>query len=288
MEVAEEWGRTLHALAWVDPHYQEAIAKMRRPASCHGCHAPEPLLTSATFLERGVPPQKPAVREHRPHQGIDCRTCHQGADDVILGPWGIDTFAHPSERSALMTDEGSNALCIACHATHIGPVIGVAKDFTATDQAAQGRTCVGCHMAPVVRSHAHDPDEEGPAPERPGRSHLLQTPRDPAFLRQAFGLSAHRAEGGGVVVRVANRCGHRVPGLEGRELELLVTGFDGGSGEREEASFTIDRASYLPADEALEIVLERDADRVRVRGLHRAPGLEEPVEFLDVELVPGA
>ena len=40
---AEEWAESLHALAWVDPHYQEALRGKRRPQACYGCHVPAPM-----------------------------------------------------------------------------------------------------------------------------------------------------------------------------------------------------------------------------------------------------
>ena len=84
-----------------------------------------------------------------------------------------------------MTDARSSELCAVCHKTNIGPVVGIAKDYFASKQAERGRTCVGCHMAKVERAWA---DGEG-VPVRVGRSHAIQTPRDPSFLRQAFALS---------------------------------------------------------------------------------------------------
>lgn len=283
-EIAREWAGTRHALAWVDPHYQQALAKMRRPQSCHSCHIPAPVHT-AEALAGGALPSQPSARERRLHHGVDCRACHEGPEGEVLGPRGAPTYAHESLRSASFTEEGASRLCTVCHATHIGPVVGVAKDFHAAGLAAQGRSCVGCHMAPVERPAAHDPDEDGPGPVRQGRSHALQTPRDPAFLRQAFGLSARRA-GGRTLVRVENLAGHRVPGLEGREIELVATAFDPASDARAEARFVLTKERYLPLEEPLELALELRAARVHVRGLHRAPGFEAPVEFLAVELAP--
>src|SRR6185503_17542859 len=99
---------------------------------------------------------------------------------------------------------GSNALCSACHAFNIGPVIGIAKDFATANLEGRGLSCVGCHMAPVERAWASD------APPRPGRSHAIQTPRDPAFLRLAFGTTV-RTAGGKTTLVLENQAGHRVP-----------------------------------------------------------------------------
>ena len=93
---------------------------------------------------------------------------------------------------------------------------------------------MGCHMAPLKT--ADDDGEGGPMI----RSHTLQTPRDPSFLRQAFGLSAHR-RGELTVLRVENRCGHRVPGLAEREIEFVIEGLDADRDERAEPSFIISK-----------------------------------------------
>ena len=282
--IAREWAGTRHALAWIDPHYQEALAKVRRPESCRACHIPAPL-HGAEQLAGAALPTQPAVRERRLHHGVDCRACHEGPQGELLGPYGATTYAHESVRSESFTAEGSNRLCAVCHATHIGPVVGVAKDFVASDQAARGRSCVGCHMAPLERSAAHDPDGDGPSPVRKGRSHALQTPRDPAFLRQAFGFELER-RGERSVLRVENRAGHRVPGLEGREIELVATAFDPRGDRRAEQRFVLSKDSYLPVEQPLELWFELPAERVHLRGIHRASGFAEPVEFLALELEP--
>lgn len=286
-EIAREWAGSRHALAWIDPHYRKALAKMRRPESCHGCHVPEALHSVPEGEAAGTElalPARPAARANRLQQGIDCRACHAAPGEGVLGPWGIETYAHPTQRSASFTAEGASRLCITCHDTHIGPVVGIAKDFVASGQAERGLSCVGCHMAPVERSAAHDPDEDEPSPVRAGRSHALQTPRDPSFLRRAFELRAER-RGTATVVIVENRCGHRVPGLAEREIELVASA-EGKRGEPIEARFTLTKESYLPIDEPLELRLEAPVAKVSVRGLHHAPGFAKAVEFLALELEP--
>lgn len=281
-QIAREWAGTRHALSWIDPHYQKALKGLRRPKSCHGCHVPEPLHPEPL-------PQKPEARgeeEQRGH-GITCETCHAGPDGTVLGPWGAATEAHRSVRSASFTAEGQDRLCIACHATNIGPVIGVARDLVERDEPARGQSCVGCHMAPVERPAAMDPETDDPSPVRAGRSHALQTPRDPRFLRLAFGLRAVD-DGSEVALVVTNRCGHRLPGLDTRRIELSVTALDAQGATREERTFTIDKQAFLPAGGELRIPLARPAAKLSVRGLHHAPGFAAPVEFLAAELVPAA
>ena len=270
-EVVEEWAATAHGVAWVDEVYQEALARRSRPELCYGCHVPEPLLAT------GALPRRPRARDEH-HRGVDCESCHAGPDGAMLGPRGTATAAHPSAASELMSGGGSSALCAACHATSIGPVIGIAKDFLAADLARRGRSCVGCHMAPVERSWAEVDGRRSPA--RTGRSHALQTPRDPSFLRRAFHLSAAR-EAGGVRVSVANAAGHRVPGLIGREIRLSFELVDAAGVVIGRGELVVDATVYLPLGAERQLMLAGAGERVLVRGLHVDPRQAEPVLFLE-------
>jgi hypothetical protein len=269
--VVEEWAATAHGVAWVDEVYQETIARRSRPDLCYGCHVPQPLLAT------GELPRRPRARDEH-HRGVDCESCHVGPGGAMLGPRGTATEAHPSIASELMRGGGSSALCAACHSTSIGPVIGIAKDFVAADLAQRGRSCVGCHMAPVERSWA---DVEGRrSPARMGRSHALQTPRDSSFLRRAFHLSAER-EAGGVRVTVANAAGHRVPGLIGREIRFAFELADAEGVVIGRAELAFDATAYLPLGAVRELMIAGDGERVLVRGLHLDPRHAEPILFLE-------
>lgn len=269
-EVAEEWAASAHGIAWIDELYQAELADKKRPELCHGCHAPEPLLA-------GLLGGKPGTRDEARGLGVHCESCHQDGSGAILGPRGTSTDAHPSQRSEHMLAPGSNALCSACHATNIGPVIGIAKDFAAADLAARGLSCVGCHMAPLERSWATD------APARTGRSHALQTPRDPAFLRLAFGLELRTVEGRSVLV-LRNQAGHRVPGLVGRQLVFRAELLDPGGAVLERAELALSVQTYLPVQGAREIRFTRQGANVRLTGVHEDPRAPAPVQFLDETL----
>lgn len=275
-EVVREWSTSAHALAWVDEVYREEIADRRRPELCHGCHIPSPLLA------QGELPERPTARAEEVQAldlGISCESCHLGPQGVILGPRGTPTDAHPTQASELL-GERSSQLCAACHGTNIGPVIGVAKDFEASGQAARGRSCAGCHLAVVETAFADGAD----VPVRRGRNHAVQTPRDPSFARRAFAPSLVR-EDGRVAVRVANAAGHRVPGLLGREFHLRAEGLDGAGAVVARAERKIDARSFLPVDEAIVLVLDADGvERVRLRIDHLDPRHESPLEVLSVEL----
>jgi len=279
-EVAAEWAATLHAYAWQDGFYQEELEGRRKPQSCWGCHVPEPV--HVTGLDA-----KPVAREAGRELGVTCVACHQGPDGEMLGPRGAPTDAHATRRAETFLGAGTNDLCASCHATFVGPVIGVSRDFAGSARAAAGGTCVECHMAEVERAFAVTPAEDGgeptASPVRKGRSHALQTPRDPAFLRRAFGLSA-ALESGRAVLRVENRTGHRVPGLIGREVafEATLLGADGAELETLELEF--DATLPLETDETRALEFGGPGARLRVRGRHVDPRLLRPVDFLELEL----
>ncbi|MCE9595960.1 MAG: cytochrome c family protein [Planctomycetes bacterium] len=277
-DVAEEWATTLHALAWVDELYKEELAEKKKPEGCWGCHAPVPL--------HGVDlAQKPPPRDGARELGVTCESCHLAPDGSILGPFGAATDAHRSTKHADFGGASRDALCAACHRTNIGPVLGVAKDFEASGQAAKGRSCVGCHMAAIERPIANTKPGE-PAREfekRAGRSHALQTPRDPSFLARAFACTAKR-DGARTQVEIRNVAGHRVPGVIGRSLVITaeVLGADGRVLAKKKVE--IDYRSFLPVEEALTLDLDAIGPKVRLTGLHEDPRLEKPVEFLALEL----
>jgi hypothetical protein len=236
--------------------------------------------------------QKPLPRadavEARAH-GITCRSCHEGADGAMHGPFAtvgedaVHTSAHASVRDERFVAGGSDALCAACHRTTVGPVIGIAKDYELARLGERGASCVGCHMRPVERPIASEPDAPDSYPIRPGRSHRLQTPRDPGFLAAAFELSVH-ADGGAVALRVKNRAGHRVPGLIDRRIVFRVTALDAAGAPLEPeaaAEHTLDATAYLPLEGSFDLRLAAPAAALRVTGVHRAPGDVEPVTFLE-------
>ena len=275
-DVVAEWSESLHALAWVDELFQDDIDRMRKPQSCYGCHVPEPLIGA------GVP-RKPAARAGDFHLGVDCATCHLGPDgETVHGPWGLENDAHPSVRDERFADAAAGELCIACHATNIGPVIGIAKDFESSGGAARGRMCVACHMAPVERELS-TPGPDGKPLRRAGRSHALQTPRDPSFLRRAFGITA-RAQSARTLLRFENLAGHRVPGLIGRRFRFRVEVLEDGGRTLASARLELDHRSPLPVDGAREVAIDAIGPTVRVTGQHFDPRLEDPVVFLELDL----
>jgi len=277
-EVVEEWAGSAHGLAWVDEEYQSSLEDRKRPEKCHDCHIPQNLVETGELVKKVLP------REDNLVHGISCDSCHLGPDGAYLGPRGTPTAAHASARSTLHVDGGSDALCIICHERNVGPVIGIAKDYEKKYATVAGaETCVGCHMAPVERQWSLPAEGEEPPPVRMGRSHALQTPRDPGFLRQAFELSAVR-ESEGCVVRIVNRAGHRVPGFNGRELEFRAEVLDTEGKVLAEAEIVVDKRRFIPVRGETRIELDKDGAEVRIRAYHDEPRARKPIEFLDVRL----
>jgi hypothetical protein len=278
-EVVDEWALTAHAVSGVDEVYRDALGDRKRPELCHGCHPPKPVLAGG-----GAVAQALLARAERMHLGVDCESCHLGPGGVLLGPRGTPTDAHPSARSAAFGGADADALCASCHATNIGPVTGVAADFLASGQAARGRSCVGCHMAPVERRWAHDPDApEDAAPLRVGRSHLVQTPRDPSFAARAFAAALERGDDGDRVV-LRNQAGHRVPGLSGRVFAFRAEVRDDAGAVLEVVELAFDSQRYLPVDGSAELPLTHRGASVRLLGLHTDPRAVDPVPFLELAL----
>jgi hypothetical protein len=279
----EEWARTAHAIAWVDRFYIDELEGRPRAELCHGCHIPQPILA-------GDPAAAPRARVEATealHFGISCRSCHEGPDGVLLGPTGAPTDAHPTRASEHMRAPGSNELCAACHSTNIGPVVGIAKDFEKAGLAGQGKSCVGCHLA-VQDANASPAGAGTPAEAATGRtrrSHELQTPRDPSFLRRAFEPTA-RVEGGRTLVEIANRAGHRVPGLKGREIRFHAEVRAADGKVLASAEKTLSVRTYLPVQGTQTIQLDAAGAEVHLVGEHQDPRAESPVRFLELTLQP--
>ena len=271
--IGVEWRQSTHATAWQDEHYQEALKGVEREKTCHGCHIPAP-------LSLGAPGARPRPRSENLHLGVDCVSCHLAADgESVLGPRGVETEAHATELSALFATFGDSALCVGCHHTTIGPVIGVAKDFVATGQHKRGLSCVDCHM-PVVTRPSANLEDGTPLATRPRRSHRMATPRDPLFLRRAFFLDA-KVVSDAAVLTIENECGHLVPGLLERRFTFRATVVDAAGAPLSKGELVIDHRSPLAVDETVELRIEAAGSRLELEAFHEAPGFAEPVRFLE-------
>jgi hypothetical protein len=218
-EFYEEWKDRAHAIAWTDPVYQEELKEKTVPKNCHGCHIP-----GDVHARLG---RKPEVRTQRLDEGVTCVSCHktESKKGVILGPFGSKTDAHPSEKSPVFDVKGSTQLCASCHSTKILPVLPVARDHEeyVKQLGAEAKQCVECHMPEVKRHLAISIATGEPVgEERMTRSHVVLGPRDPDFCALAFEPSA-KADDKEIVVSIANKTGHRVPGLTLRTFVVTVT-----------------------------------------------------------------
>ncbi|MFT7663745.1 MAG: hypothetical protein ACI87A_001972, partial [Planctomycetota bacterium] len=243
--------------------------------SCYGCHIPLP-------LHLGNLDRKPKARteEVEPFDhGISCKTCHEGPDGTILGPFGAATDAHVSTKSDLFESPGVDRLCSSCHRTNIGPVIGVAKDFDSTEQAEKGRSCVGCHMSVSYRKIA-EYDSKEPLFERKGRSHRINGPSDPEFLERAFQFSISHAKDR-TTLSIANGAGHRVPALVGRSFELTAVLFDAADKEIERQEIKFDHYSFLDVSQPYQLKFKRQGVAVLVTAQHFARIGAKPVDFIN-------
>jgi cytochrome c554/c'-like protein len=274
-QVTDEWRNSTHGTAWQDKHFQKELRKTRRKSrpKCMGCHAPPPMAPLGF-------PARPEARERNRHLGVDCRACHLGTDgETLVGPYGLETDAHPSTRGELFGASQASAACVACHATTIGPVIGIAQDFVDSGQAAEGRSCIECHMPELNGPIANDPAGEVTYPDRPRRSHRLNTPRDPEFLASAFGLSVEWLEGR-ADLRIENLAGHRVPGTTRRQLVFEVTLVDKHGDAVASVEQVIDHRRYLPVGGTLEVPLEGQGVKLVVVGEHDTDGMARPQVFV--------
>jgi hypothetical protein len=210
----------------------------------------------------------------------------------MLGPFESSPDQELSEAHAsrqdpafLLGSPAQDTLCINCHRTTVGPVIGIAKGYELTDQADKGLSCIGCHFAPVERAHAAGNAPDGmpwSAPVRKGRSHALQTPRDPYYLSLAFGLTAETTERGATLT-IKNQAAHRVPGLRTRSMTFRVTAFDAAGATLGQGEHRIASDDFLDIDDAASIAVPFTglATRLRVRAWHAWEGVDEPLRFID-------
>lgn len=243
-EFYKEWKQAAHAKAWTDPVYQESLKGKKRPQVCHSCHIPREVLARVG--------RKPRTRKKLLHEGINCVACHR-LDDKIHGPFGAETDAHPSVKDPTFSRENVAALCSSCHATKIGPVLPVARDFRKSDFfEKKKKSCVDCHMPKVERHLAVSVVTGKPVGEkRMTRRHAVLGPNDPEFCAKAFDLQVRR-DGADVVVTIGNEAGHRVPGLKLRRFPVRVVQLGAEDAESSRAEIVIDHENPLKVLESRE------------------------------------
>lgn len=262
-EFYEEWKHAAHAKAWTDPIYQKSLEGKKRPRVCHACHIPQEVLARAG--------RKPKTRKKLLHEGVNCVACHR-LGDTIHGPFGAETDAHPSVKDPTFTSGNVVALCSSCHATKIGPVLPVARDYKRSGFfEKKKKSCVDCHMPKVERHLAVSMVTGKPVGEkRMTRRHRVLGPRDAEFCAKAFDLHV-RKDGADVVLTIGNEAGHRVPGLKLRQFPVRVVQIGAKDAELDRAEIVIDHENPLKVLESREFRFPaaEGARAVRVEIDHR-------------------
>ncbi|MBI1380476.1 MAG: hypothetical protein GC161_05235 [Planctomycetaceae bacterium] len=182
-EVYEEWSRSQHADSWTGAEVR-ALSMEFANQDCIDCHAPAPIFQSG--IGNRVQPR--AVRQV---QGVDCIACHVLPGGGVAGTIADERAAcRPVVRAELASPE----YCAACHNQH-----GTVDQWRATRFAADGVSCIDCHMP-----------HRGGDPAR-GRSHVSPGGSDIELVRSAIELRGG-PDGDGWYVEVENvGVGHAFP-----------------------------------------------------------------------------
>ncbi|MBK9388132.1 MAG: hypothetical protein IPN34_25215 [Planctomycetes bacterium] len=297
-EIQREWASSLHGTAWTNESYQRALKRRKgsQREACLPCHVPQPLGAAQLDAPAGERPAAPQARAAELHAGVDCATCHLAADGAMLGPFGGSTAAHASRRDGRFDPARVDGLCLACHATEIGPVLPLGQDFLAAPPREPAASCVGCHMEAVERAMATAATGEPAPPVRMGRSHALRGARDAALLATTLAFELERLPSGALALRVKNTgAAHRTPGLVGRKWQIdveLASASVPAPGAKapkpRKASFEIrhDEALQPLAERRFEIdAREMSALRAKIRASYRLEGKESvelPVKELEL------
>jgi hypothetical protein len=183
----DEWSRSRHALAWVDPVFQAEFAR-GRAAWCVGCHAP-------------LAPDPTAPDPALAASGVACAGCHQRAGRMVSARRGAGS-PHETEVDPAF---GSADFCARCHEFEF-PVLGergrlvryTGEPMQATvsqwrkSAVSRELTCADCHAA-------------SPA------GHAFRGSHDPALVASAIAVEVCR-ERSAIEVSLANRgAGHNIP-----------------------------------------------------------------------------
>jgi len=177
---ADEWKRSAHARAHVDPLYQQ---EWSGDPFCSDCHAPRAA--------------DPRAEPELARAGVDCATCHVRAG-VVHAARVSGRAPHPSVADPSRAPVG---LCASCHQFDFPRSPGVPMQNTVAEwtQSGSDRGCVDCH-APQDGDHT---------------PHVFGGHRDPALLARALTVEGEATRDGwstDVVLRLrADQVGHAVP-----------------------------------------------------------------------------
>lgn len=212
-EIAQEWLNSLHAKAFQDTHFTEAIKGEKDAESkCFTCHAPEALRV------KGIG-KTPGFRVDLRETGVDCMVCHTNPKGVVHAPFRSGAAPHDVEVDPQHKTE---ELCASCHGA-----FGTVGEFKQSKFAKEGQTCATCHMPKVKRAAAVG------GKMRMVSSHVWKGGDDPETLKKAVKLDATVSAEGVVTAKATNiGAGHKFPtGTQFHQAVLVVTVTDAGGKE---------------------------------------------------------
>lgn len=201
-DVYAEWAESLHHRAWTNANARSATDDFRIE-SCRPCHSPASVF--ATGFDR-----RPDYRDFNQEDGVHCLSCHGLEDGVAAARTIPDAPCRPRFDARLVSADH----CYPCHE----PTHQAFEEYEESDAHALGVRCADCHMPVVAR--------EG----RAGRSHGPHGGLDAEFVRKGLRWEA-RAGDGAVLVELANRTGHKLPGEIPSRALLVSVRFDRGPWE---------------------------------------------------------
>jgi hypothetical protein len=237
-ETYDSWSHTFHALAVIDPIFQEALKRAEEisgPAArkiCLMCHSPTTNQTDDFDLEM------PISRE-----GVNCSFCHSLTDldlrlqegrftndptRLFVDSGGRHIDGHHLENHQLTT---SSRFCAGCH-EWVNPMglklLTTYSEWRESSYAADGVTCQKCHMP---EEPGKEENIEGTKTMRSTNLHFQTGGHSQERLVAAAGLEVEaRVDSEQIVVEaiVTNlKAGHKLPtGNPTRKMKLHIDIFD--------------------------------------------------------------
>ncbi|MBI2263875.1 MAG: hypothetical protein HYU64_01675 [Armatimonadetes bacterium] len=240
-EIYNQWSKSMHAKAWVDPVWLAGWENFGRPPFCHNCHIPlanqKPKMLVGFRDKDTFPPvhiymNNPNFSAELFKEGITCAVCHI-RDGMIYGPFEI-----PQEKSphpvAYSPEHKQAEFCYSCHEFafprfQIHPMIDTPAEYKEKFRPKDERTCQECHM----------PGMEGPiatgGEKREWRMHSWQGGNNIEYLKEAVAMAVEKdkesygpGETAKINVKLVNTgAGHMFPtGDPNRAVYLQMTVLD--------------------------------------------------------------
>lgn len=240
-----EWAGSHHQIAYTNPEVRR-LSDNFRVKDCQACHLPRPVAQTG-WEKRTLP------RQTRPLEGVDCLTCHLGADGGILS-----TRSNSAAPCRPRAEEGfaSERLCASCHNQHT-----TTDQWRASPFAKDGKSCNDCHM--------------------PDGSHAFPGAHDETMLKKAGKLLASAANGELRMTLRNTGAGHNLPTEERHRAVDIVYRFEMTSGDvtewrrawrcRQPYRDEVGEDTQLPAgaEKTVAVVIPDDAAKAHVRLWYR-------------------